>query len=271
MEKKFQVAILALALAGSALLSCRSAPPQSTLDIIGARGKLIAGVKYDFKPFGYIDDNGENTGFDVEIARYIAKQLGVPAEFKKVTSESRIPDLLGGKVDLLIASMTHTVTRDNKIDFTITYFEDGQSLLVRKGSNLRGLEDLAGKTVAAVRGATSGLKLLSFQPKAQLLLFDEYPEAIKSLKSGMTDALTTDRSFCISAADDNPDLEVTGGAFTVEPYGIGIRENDSRYRDFLNQVLMQMQLDGTYTQLYWKYFHQPPSFEIQVFPGAGAM
>lgn len=271
MEKKFLAACLALVLAGSALLSCRSAPSPSTMDLIGARGKLLAGVKFDFKPFGYLDENGENVGFDVEIAQYIAKQLELPVEFVKVTSQSRIPDLLENKVDLLIASMTHTVTRDAKIDFTMTYFEDGQSLLVRSGSGIRGLEDLEGKTVAAVRGATSGLKLLSFQPKSQLQLFGEYPEAVKALKSGMVDALTTDRSFCIAAADDNPGLEVTGGAFTVEPYGIGIRENDSRFRDFLNQALMQMELDGTYAQVYWKYFQQPPSFEIQVLPGAGVM
>ena len=272
MKAKVPLATLAvLFLAGSVLTSCPSkAPvPESTLDAVKARRKLIAGVKFDFKPFGYLNEKGENVGFDIEIAEYIAKKLDVPVEFQKVTSESRIPDLLAGKVDLLIASMTHTQPRDTKIDFTITYFQDGQSLLVQKGSQIRGLEDLPKKTVAAVRGATSGLKLLSLQPQAQLLLFNEYPEALKALQSGMADALTTDRSFCIAAADDDPNLEVTGGTFTVEPYGIGVRENDSKWRDFLNEILMQMEMDGTYAQIYWKHFQVPPGFEIEIFPGAG--
>ncbi|MDD5223729.1 MAG: transporter substrate-binding domain-containing protein [bacterium] len=267
----YRVMVSVLVLAGVAMFSCQKAgaPAKGTLDKVKARGKLLAGVKFDFKPFGYLNEKGENEGFDVEMAQYLGKKIGVPVELVKVTSESRIPDLLAGKVDLVIASMTHNITREAQIDFSTTYFQDGQSLLVRKGEKIKGLKDLAGKTVAAVRGATSSLKLVSFVPQAKLLLYDEYPAALKALERGMVDALTTDRSYCVAAAADNPDLEVAGPAFTVEPYGIGVRENDSKWREAVNLALMQMELDGTYEKIYKKYFHLEPGFRIEVLPGAG--
>jgi len=269
--KIYRVMVSALVLTGVAMFSCQKAGGLSkgTLDKVKARGKLLAGVKFDFKPFGYLNETGVNEGFDVEVAQYLGQKLGVPVELVKVTSESRIPDLLAGKVDLVIASMTHNLTREAQIDFSTTYFQEGQSLLVRQGGGIKGVKDLDGKTVAAVRGATSGLKLLSFAPRARLLLYDEYPAALKALQRGMVDALTTDRSYCVAAAADNPDLEVAGPAFTVEPYGIGVRENDSRWRDAINLALMQMQLDGTYEKLFKKYFQQAPAFKIEVLPGAG--
>ena len=267
----YYAAVAVLVLAGITMFSCQKAgaPGKSTLDKVKARGKLLAGVKFDFKPFGYLNQQGQNEGFDVEVAQYLGKKLGVPVELVKVTSESRIPDLLAGKVDMVIASMTHNITREAQIDFSTTYFQDGQSLLVRKGEKITGLKDLTGKTVAAVRGATSGLKLITLAPQARLLLFDEYPAALKALKRGMVDALTTDRSYCVAAAADHPELEVAGPAFTIEPYGIGVRENDSKWRDAINLALMQMQLDSTYNKLFKKYFHSEPGFKIEVLPGAG--
>lgn len=266
-----RIMVSALVLSGVAMFSCQKAgaPAKGTLEKVQARGKLLVGVKFDFKPFGYLNEKGENEGFDVEMAQYLGKKMGVPVELVKVTSESRIPDLLAGKVDLVIASMTHNLTREAQIDFSATYFQDGQSLLVRKGEKIKGLKDLAGKTVAAVQGATSGLKLITLAPQAKLQLFDEYPAALKALERGMVDALTTDRSYCVAAAADNPDLEVAGPAFTVEPYGIGVRENDSKWRDAINLVLMQMELDGTYEKLFKKYFPLAPGFRIEVLPGAG--
>src|SRR5215467_3630959 len=118
-----------------------SAQAQGTIAKIKERGKLLAGVKLDTPPFGYLDDKNEPVGFDIEIVRKIAARIGVPVELVKVTSATRIPLLVSGNVDLVAASMTHTRERDRAIDFSITYYTGGQSLMLPKASAIAGLKD----------------------------------------------------------------------------------------------------------------------------------
>src|SRR3546814_13115186 len=113
-------------------------------------------------------------GFDVDIVRKIAEESGVPVEFVAVTSPTRIPMLASGNVDLVAASMTHTKKRDEAIDFSITYYTGGQSLLVKKGSDIRGLDALAGKDVAVQHGTTLEKNLATMAPEANALSFKDY-------------------------------------------------------------------------------------------------
>src|SRR5262245_16893593 len=98
---------------------------QSTLETVQKRGTLIAGVRFDMPPYGYIGDNGSNTGMDIVIVETIAKKLGVKLELKQVTAQTRIPMLQNGTVDVLAAGIAHTIEREKVIDFTVTYFESG--------------------------------------------------------------------------------------------------------------------------------------------------
>ncbi len=108
-------------------------PTDSTVQRIRARANtLIAGVKYDFNPFGFLDDGGQVVGFDVDLIRALADMWGIDVEFVQVTSGDRIDRLAAGEVDLVAASITDTKPRDETIDFSQTYFVDGQSLLVRR-------------------------------------------------------------------------------------------------------------------------------------------
>jgi polar amino acid transport system substrate-binding protein len=147
------MSLLAVLLLFIAPIVCGAAE-NSTLDKIKARGKLLAGVKYATVPFGFVDKNNEVVGFDVDLVREIAKTIGVEVEFVRVTSPTRIPLLVSGNADMVAASMTHTVERDKTIDFSITYYLGGQSILVRKGSGINGVGDLSGKTVAVQQGTT---------------------------------------------------------------------------------------------------------------------
>jgi len=234
---------------------------QTGIVTIRARGKLLVGVKYDFPPFGFLDKQGKVQGFDVDIAHEFAgRWLGSPSavELVPVTSDTRIPFLATGAVDLVIASMTHTQQRDDLIDFSQTYFWDGQSLLVRKGSAIHGLDDLNGKTVAAVVGSTSidNIRTLAQARGLQLtvLPFQEYPSALEALKAAQVDALTTDQTALAQLAKDNPNLAVVGDPFTQEPYGIGLPNFDSHFRNLVNATLQDMKLDGTYDALYNRWF-----------------
>ena len=166
-------------------------------------GVLKAGVKYDFKPFGYVNEAGKVVGFDIDLLKYIAKDIGVKVKFQQVTSKTRIPLVSGGQIDIAAASMTHKVMRDDTIDFTISYFFDGQSMLVRKDERTRTAKGFAGKKVGAIQGATSGENFKKVSPKAKIVYFQEYPQAVMALRKGKIDAVTTDLVWCSTQAADS--------------------------------------------------------------------
>ena len=242
---------------------------------IKARGKIIAGVKYDFKPFGFVDAQGKNVGFDIDLIHEFAKRwLGDAnaVDLVQVTSKTRIPMLAEGKVDLVAASMTHTKPRDDTIDFSVTYFMDGQSLLVKKGSGINSVKDLDGKVVTAIQGSTSidNIKHEAEKEgiKIQILPLQEYPQAIQAVKDGRADALTTDSTMLMVAAQDNPELEVVGGLFTSEPYGMGVPRFDAKFRDLVNFTLQDIKADGTYDKLYHKWFGAKMTpWNVEIWPG----
>jgi polar amino acid transport system substrate-binding protein len=230
-------------------------------------GVLKAGVKYDFKPFGFVNESGKVVGFDIDLLKYIAKDLGVKVKFQQVTSKTRIPLVAGGQIDIAAASMTHKVKRDDTIDFTISYFFDGQSMLVRKGEKIRTAKGFAGKKVGAIQGATSGENFKKVSPKAKIVYFQEYPQAVMALRKGKIDAVTTDLVWCSTQAkDSHGKLKVTGGTLSVEPYGMGIAENESNFRDAVNFAIQKAVKDGTYSKLYKKWFGENPKVLPEVWP-----
>ncbi len=277
---------LCVVLAALALISCAKAPEgtegtaapgKSTLDIVKEKGVLVAGVKDSVVPFGYVDEkSGELVGFDVDLCRYIADELGVKLELQPVTSSNRIPMLTEGKVDLLAATMTHKIERDEVIDFSITYFMDGQRLLVAAGGPIKSYEDLAGKKVGSVKGSTSEKNILMVQPAAEVISFEGYPEAFLALKQGKVVAVTTDSVILVGLKGSDPDpakWTVAGDFFSSEPYAIGMRENDSKWRDFINFTLMKMWKDGKWEENYnkWlgpdtKYFLPQTDWKMEIWP-----
>ena len=184
------------------------APAISTLEAVKDAGVLVAGVKDAVVPFGFVDEETrELVGFDVDICRYIADELGVDLELKPVTSSNRIPMLAEGKVDILAATMTHKQERDEVIDFSITYFMDGQKLLVAADSGITGFEDLAGRKVSSVKGSTSEKNILLVQPDAIVVSFEGYPEAFLALKQGKVEAATTDSVILVGLKGSDPEPE----------------------------------------------------------------
>jgi len=274
MKRLSSVLMLVMALALS--LSFGTALKADTLEDIKAKGVLVAGVKDAVVPFGFVDEKTkELVGFDVDICKEIAKKLGVRIELKPVTSATRIPKLSQGMVDLAACTMTHKLSRDDVIDFSITYFMDGQKLLVKKGSGIKSYHDLAGKKVGSAKGSTSEKNIKEVQPDCTVLSFEGYPQAFLALKQGKVSAVTTDSVILVGlkGSDDNPDnWEIVGDFFAKEPYGIGVRENDSNFRDFVNRCLIEMWNDGTYKKIYDKWlgpdtkYYMPLTWEMETFP-----
>jgi len=260
MFKKGLFIILAL-LASTGLLYA------DKLSLIKEKGVLNAGIKYDFKPFGFINKSGNIVGFDVDLLKYISKKIGVVAKFQQVTSKSRIPMLVSGDIDIIVASMTHTKRRDNAIDFSISYFFDGQAMLVRNDEKKSSYSGFDNRKVGAIQGSSSGENFKKIQPNAKIVYYEEYPQAVLALKKGKIDAITTDLQWCLAQAKDSRNkLKVLEEAISYEPYGIGMSENESNFRDAINFAIQESVTDGTYKKLFIKWFNKEPKKLPEVWP-----
>ncbi len=254
-----QRAILGLG-AVAALLAAGSAgwaEAQSTLEAVKKRGRLVAGVKTDFPPFGYVDSGGKNLGFDVDVAHRFARALfndESQVELVAVTSGNRIPFLQSGKIDIIIATVTVTEERRQVVEFSDPYFLSGSLLLVPKASAVRGLEELAGKTVAVVQGSIQDKDVEQLQPKANRIKFGKVSEAVLAVKGGRADAYAHDDILVLTLAKENPDLKAVGKPFIPRPYGIAVRKGDLEFIRWVNAELARMRGDGTYDRLWKKYF-----------------
>jgi len=254
------------------------APAQGHLESIAQRGTLRCGVRDNVIPFGFSDEHtGHVIGFEVDICRALAHSLNVRLELVTVTSSTRIPLLLSGEIDLIAATMTHHNTRENDLDFSITYFMDGQKLLVRRGSPIHSATDLAGHKTAAVQDSWASGTLREVQPKVRVKEFAGYAEAFLALKRGAVEAMTADSTILLGLknSDDNTAAWTIAGDFiTDEPYALGLPENDSDFRDYVNLKLQELWLSGEYMKIYNRWFgphtkyYLPTDWQMEIWPGA---
>jgi polar amino acid transport system substrate-binding protein len=278
--------LLALCLAGCAVESAPresgaggqtpQATPRPTLDRIKERGRLVAGVRTAAPPFAFVDEKTrEYVGFEIDICRFIADSLGVDLELKPVDPITSIPAVNQEVVDIVAAMLTHRFSLEESIDFSITYFMDGQRLLVKKPSGISSVSDLAGKKVATVRGSPAGKNILLAQPKAVLMVFDGYAQALSALESGKVDALTGDSTILLglrTSATSSTEYIITEELLTKEPFAVGLPRNDSGLRNFVDLSLARMWTTGEYERVYAKWFgpqtthHLPTTWEMEIWP-----
>lgn len=230
------------------------------LETIKSNDKIVWGVKNDTKLFGLKNPStGEVEGFDIDIAKEITKIIlgdETKVEFKEVTSKTRIPMLNNGDIDAIIATMTITEDRKKEVDFSDVYFEAGQSLLVKKGSAIKSIDDLdSSSKVIAVKGSTSAINIREKAPDAQVLEFENYAEAFTALKAGQGDVLTTDNSILFGMASEDTNYEVVGDNFTDEPYGIATKKGNDDFSKAINDALAELKSNGKYDEIYSKWIN----------------
>lgn len=260
MPRKYIAALTALLIP---LLFFASAN-AGTLDAIREKRKITIGVKYDFPPFGYLDEKGSIKGFDIQVANYIAEKIGVVPEFRKVTTQDRINALLNGDIDIIIASMTKNPYRAKMIDFTNAYFVDGLGMLATKAGKIGGEKDLDNRITAAIMGSTGEKYLTSGSVNFKAVaLFKEYTDAVDALKQGKVDVIVTDYSWCLAQQKNAKGaLIALKTTLAPEPFGIGVGKKNKELLDALNDILAGMWKDGTYKKAYSEYFGQEPDFNI---------
>lgn len=235
-----------------------------TLKKIKERGKLIVGIKYDTNLFGLKDPaSGEVNGYDVDYAKALAKKIlgdENKLELKEVNSKTRIPMLDNGEIDAIIATMTISEERKKQVDFSDVYFKAGQSLLVKKGSPIKGISDIKkGTKVLTAKGATSGKNIREKAEKGvQVLEYENYQEAFNALKAGKGDALTTDNAILYGMVKQDPEFTVVGEPFTDEPYGIAVKKGEAELLKEVNNLLKEMQSNGEADTIYEKWIGEKP-------------
>lgn len=247
----------------SVTLSGMANAAEGTLDKIARGGKMVMGARSGSVPFGFIDKDNKWVGFSIDLCTEIKNKLEaklgkkIELELKEVTPSNRIPLVANGTIDIECGSTTFTRARDETVDFSLNVFFTGSQLLVKQGSGIKSTTDLAGKRVGATQGTTNEKAIREVAPKATVVVFQDHPSGFLALEQGKIDAYTTDGIILAGLRAKSPNAanyEVVGDFYTNEPYSFILRENDSKWRDFVNHALMEMLEDGTYFTIYDKWF-----------------
>ncbi len=276
--KKLLFIVVFLLFASLILAGCSGAGSgDSTYDQVQEKGVVRIGVRNDNPPMSFINDEGQWIGFDIDLANALADQLGVEPELVVVDGTTRISFLQDGEVDMSVASMNHTRSRDDAIDFSITYFWDNQSFLIRKGS-YGSIDELMGQTVAANAGSSVIPSWEKYSadmggPAPDIVEFDDKLAAMQALRDGAVEGYSEDNITLLSLAAGDPDLELLPGGHNPVQFGIGVPNDDSLWRDQVNYALQELWKDGRYQQIYERWFEGPDKIidlplggEMEVWP-----
>ena len=214
-------------------------------------GKIRIGIKFDQPGLGF-KKSGTYVGFDVDVAKYIAKKLGYSEDeivWKEAPSKQREAMLQNGDVDMILATYSITDERKKAVSFAGPYFVAGQDLLVRKDDqSINGPQDLNGKRLCSVTGSTSAATVKEkFASEVQLMEQPGYAECATALFSGIVDAVTTDDIILAGLASaSRGKLRVVGKPFTQEYYGVGIKNGDTKLATKINNAIADLIQDGSW-------------------------
>lgn len=261
--RRARISLLALAAAGAlALTACSGGggpstdpveDPEfaegSTMAALADAGSITIGTKFDQPLFGLMGPTGTPEGFDVEIGKIIAAELGIAEgdiNWVETVSANREPFIENGQVDIVIATYTINDTRKEVISFAGPYYMAGQSILVlADNDDIQSDADLVGQRVCSVTGSTPAEKLEEIGAITELT--DAYSNCLEPLRNGTVVAVSTDNVILAGlAAQNEGEFKIAGVPFTDEPYGIGLKKDDTEFRNWINDVLEKSYADGRY-------------------------
>jgi ABC-type amino acid transport substrate-binding protein len=252
---------------------------DGTLKKIKTSGTLTIGYRESSPPFSFLGPDKRPIGYSIDlcmnVASAIQKQLGIDGlklKWVPVTIENRIQMVAQGKVDIECGSTTASLSRREKVDFSLMTFVDGGSLLTTSDANLRGLSDLTGKRIAIVPGSTTEKSLAEFLKKefivVQWVRVKDHSEGFAALEKGEAEAYASDRGILIGLAVTSKDpkrFALANFVFSYEPYGFIVRRNDADFRLAVNRALAGLYRSGEVLPIYDRWFGAfgKPSPELQ--------
>ncbi|NEP15405.1 MAG: basic amino acid ABC transporter substrate-binding protein [Leptolyngbya sp. SIO4C1] len=259
-----------LGLSGALLLAaCNggdqpAAAPEADGAASSAAGDTwTVGTEPAFPPFESQGDGGELVGFDIDLMEAIGERAGATVEFQSLPFDGLIPSLQTGAIDAAISGMTITEEREQTVDFSRPYFRAGLAIAVAEDDEaIKTLSDLENKAIAVQIG-TTGANQAADIPGAEVSTFDSAPLALQELSNGNVDAVINDAPVTLDAINSGniPGVKVVGELLTEEYYGIAL-PSDSPNIEAINTALDELIEDGTYAEIYEKWFGTEPEGEL---------
>lgn len=246
-------------MAGCATKEASNQDGDKSLEEIKQSGKLVLGLDDSFPPMGYTDENGEITGFDIDLAKEVTKRMGVELELKPIDWDGKILSLNNKDIDVIWNGLTITEERKEKIGFSKPYLKNRQIIIVNSNSDIETKADLADKIVAVQLGS-SGQDALTADTETEKSLkevrkFSNYTEALMDLKAERVDAVVIDEVVGRYYIAKKPgEYKVAKDDFGKEEYGIGFRKGDASFINEVDRILDEMKSDGTTAEISKKWF-----------------
>ena len=216
-------------------------------------GKLTMSTNAAFPPYEMTTDNGDFEGIDIEVAGAIAKKLGLELQVDDMDFDAALLAAQNGKSDIVMAGVTVTDERQKVMDFSDTYAEGIQSIIVPEGSDIATADDLSGKAIGTQRGTTGYLYCTDDFGEENVIAYDDGLTAVQALNNGQVDAVVIDNAPAQEFVAANPGLKILDTAYAQEDYAIGVAKGNTQLLDAINGALEELQADGTLQAIVDKY------------------
>jgi polar amino acid transport system substrate-binding protein len=282
MTRRARLLILPVLAAALALAGCTSesgagaggtdtAGGTSQLEKVRERGTLRVAVLPDFPPWSVQNASGEFEGYEVDIAKELAKAMGVELALVSTDGTSRLPLLKADRADVNISAWTATDERALAVGYTMPYAAAGASVLYPKGSPIASYEDLSGKTVAVARGSTNDTIMTEDFPKTEVVRFETIADAVAALKAGKVDATVEGEATVAAEAKRNAELEkIDAPPLKPSLISMGVLPDDQAWLNYLNNFIRNLNSSGVNDELYRKWFDVPLSDLVAYTPESSA-
>jgi len=250
---------IAVAAVLAAQLGFAASAHADQLADIKKKGEIVFGVLGTDEPNSFIDPKTrELVGYEIDLAKAVAKKIGVKPVFKQLSVAARIPELQQGHVDVLAATLTHNKERESQVDFALTHFVTGSKVMVRAASGITALPQLAGKKVVTVRGGTQETNIRAVVPTANIVTFENTQQAFQALQQGKGIAYVNDESSLLA---DYGKLGPAAKNFTILPTSIGVesialglRKGEKNLKGVVDATLRELEASGAANQLFNKWY-----------------
>ena len=216
-------------------------------------GKLIMSTNAAFPPYEMVADDGSYEGIDVEVAGAIAEKLGLELVVDDMDFDAALLAVQQNKSDIVMAGVTVTDERQKVMDFSDTYAEGIQSIIVPEDSDIASADDLTGKAIGTQRGTTGYIYCTDDFGEDNVIAYDDGLTAVQALNNGQVDAVVIDNAPAKSFVEANPGLKILDTAYAQEDYAIGVAKGNTALLDAINSALEELQADGTLQAIVDKY------------------
>ena len=253
--------IFALLLAALLLVTCTALAEDDGLANVMAKGKLVMGFDEAYPPMGFVNENGEHVGFDIDLAREVCKRLGVELVLQPISWDAKELELSGGNIDCIWSGLTITPERQEQMLFSIPYLANEQVLVVRSDSGIATMADVAGKVLGTQAGSSS-VDVLDATPElkdsvSEVALYGDFVTALMDLRLGGIDVLLIDSvvgNYYIAQQEDPSFFTVLPEVLEAEEYGIAFRKGEQTLADAVSGTLVAMLDDGTLAKVTADWF-----------------